>query len=145
MSNCRYVGIDRGICWKYRPSPAVILCGGGLCAVGGRGVLVDTTDDPQTLFLLRVCQHVTARMPADDAARLLQTDLMDYVACLDMRNLDLLLVLVVAAGGDVAAVKTEVDTLDRLLGEVKGAYADPLLCVPQRDQRVAAASCQVVA
>lgn len=108
-------------------------------------LLVDSTDNPQPLLLLRIRQHIATRVPADDTARLVHIDFMHHLARLHVCNLDLLLVLVVTASGNVAPVKAKVDALDGLFCEIKRPHADPLLRVPKRDERVAAARRQVLA
>lgn len=43
-------------------------------------LLIDPTHNPQSLLLLRICEHVPTRMPADDTARFLHIDLMYHLA-----------------------------------------------------------------
>jgi hypothetical protein len=64
---------------------------------------------------------------------------------MDVRNTNLLLLLVVGASSDVAAVKGEVDRLDDTARQFQCPCAYPFLCVPERDERVTTTSRQILA
>ena len=64
---------------------------------------------------------------------------------MNVRDTNLLLLLVVGASSDVAAVKGEVDRLDDTARQFQRACEYPFLCVPERDERVTTTSCQVLA
>jgi hypothetical protein len=98
----------------------------------------------QPLAVCRICQDVSARVPGYVRRGGRNIDLVYNFPRLHMGNAELLLLLVVGPCGDVAAVEGEVDALDELLGEVEGAHTQPLLGVPQRDERVASTRSHVV-
>src|SRR5690242_363308 len=133
------------VCSSLVRSVAATTAAATASAAAAAALLVDSANDPQPLLLLRVRQHIATRVPADDTARLVHIDFMHHLARLHVCNLDFLLVLVVATSGDEAPVKAKVDTLDGLLCKIKRPHADPLLGVPKRDERVAAARRQVLA
>ncbi|KAH8628477.1 hypothetical protein IG631_15734 [Alternaria alternata] len=64
---------------------------------------------------------------------------------MNVRNTNLLLLFVVGASSDVAAVEGEVDRLDDTARQFQRACAYPFLCIPERDERVTTASRQILA
>lgn len=83
-------------------------------------------------------------MPRDMACGSWGIDCVHNLASLNMCDAQLLLLSILRAGSDVAAIEGKVYALDELLGQVECPHANPLLRVPKRYQCVASACCHVL-
>lgn len=100
------------------------------------------SNDLEPLLIRRICQNISAWVPCNMRSWSSDIDGVDNFSSLNVSNPYLLFFLVVGACGDEAPVKRKVDRLDKSWRQLESAHADPLLCVPQRDERVSTTGCE---